>query len=191
MNSARILNNSKVDTGKSRSFSNLDVIEIFHFLLSQRWKDCWEGFKVGDDFSRTQNKEISNFWKMLQVFTDSGLNVKEFFDPFSTKKFFLELKGIFHFIPSLRWEVALVYLKQSIGDNLIFCSTSKFQKLLKYAQNQRAKTIFVFFTKTYLLKQSIFFNILLKNRLVSSEENTEKKRNGIRERKESEFSLGL
>ena len=113
------------------------------------------------------------------------------FRPILNKKFFLELKGIFHFIPSLRWEVALVYLKQSIGDNLIFCFTSKFQKLLKYAQNQRAKTIFVFFTKTYLLKQSIFFNILLKNRLVSSEENTEKKRNGIRERKESEFSLGL
>ena len=127
----------------------------------------------------------------MQVLTDSGLNVKEFFDPFSTKIRFrverdfplhtvTEMGSCFGLSKAFDWRQLdfLLHLK-------------KIQKLLKYAQNQRAKTIFVFFTKTYLLKQSIFFNILLKNRLVSSEENTEKKRNGIRERKESEFSLGL
>ena len=85
-------------------------------------------------------------------------------------RFWLERKEVFETILNKCWswkgfstsylhwdeKVVAVYLKQSIGDNLIFCFTSKFKTLLKYAQNQRAKTIFVFFTKTYLLKHGNF-----------------------------------
>ena len=86
----------------------------------------------------------------------------------------------------------MVILKQSIGAQFDFLLHLKIQNcFLKYAQNQRAKTIFVFSTKTYLLKHGIFFNFLLKNRWEEGQKKFgKKKRNSCRTRKEGEISLG-
>ena len=121
--------------------------------LLRNGKIAWKDFKLGTTFSKTHTKK----------FRISGKRDKFY-------RFWLERKEVFETILNKCWswkgfstsylhwdeKVVAVYLKQSIGDNLIFCFTSKFKTLLKYAQNQRAKTIFVFFTKTYLLKHGNF-----------------------------------
>ena len=68
----------------------------------------------------------------------------------------------------------------------------KFQNTcLKYAQNQRAKTFFVFFTENVLLNKSIFPYNFVKEWIGSSlEENEKRNHHSRKKRKEAGFSFG-
>ena len=62
---------------------------------------------------------------------------------------------------------------------------------MKYAQNQRAKTFFVFFTENALLNKSIFPYNFVKERIgVSLEENEKRSQHSRKKRKEGGFSFG-
>ena len=49
------------------SHKKLELIKNFHFLLYQKWKNCSEELQGGNNLLENSNKEISNFWKTLQV----------------------------------------------------------------------------------------------------------------------------
>ena len=87
----------------------------------------------------------------------------------------------------MRWRRCFGLPKTIVWRKVDFLLHLKFQNLLKYVQNQRAKTIFVFSTKIYLLKHGIFLQLFVEERMGRSLEETqeeeEKKQLSSKEKK--------